>query len=140
MEYKSKLVQELISILTYLAKQELNKAINFVKTYDTSITNFINNDQLRQDNVVNSRIYELSRKHTSDLTTLNNNNNNISCNAIFPSMNKNITNFINTNKYQYYLYNTQVENSNIKYYQNVYSNYLIFRGDNVQHPQYLDIE
>ena len=69
-----------------------------------------------------------------------NNSNSISCNAIFPSMNKNITNFININNYRYYLYNTQVENSNIKYYQNVYSNYLIFRGDTVQRPQYLDIE
>ena len=65
--------------------------------------------------------------------------NSISCNAIFPPMNKNIRNFITSNT-KYNLYNSQIEDNNITYYKAVYSDILNFRGDSAVRPQYLDIE
>ena len=69
----------------------------------------------------------------------NGNINSISCNAIFPPMNKNIRNFIISNT-KYNLYNSQIEDNNITYYKAVYSGILNFRGDSAVRPQYLDIE
>ena len=69
----------------------------------------------------------------------NGNTNSISCNAIFPPMNRNIRNFITSNT-KYNLYNSQIEDNNITYYKAVYSGILNFRGDYAVRPQYLDIE
>ena len=69
----------------------------------------------------------------------NGNANSISCNAIFPPMNRNIRNFITSNT-KYNLYNSQIEDNNITYYDTVYHDILDFRGDSAVRPQYLDIE
>ena len=69
----------------------------------------------------------------------NGNANSISCNAIFPPMNRNIRNFITSNT-KYNLYNSQIEDNNITYYKTVYHDILDFRGDSAVRPQYLDIE
>ena len=69
----------------------------------------------------------------------NGNANSISCNAIFPPMNRNIRNFITSNT-KYNLYNSQIEDNNITYYKAVYHDILDFRGDSAVRPQYLDIE
>ena len=48
MNYNNKLITELISILdkrTAIAKSELNEALEYVKTYDVSITDYIKSDQ-----------------------------------------------------------------------------------------------
>lgn len=122
MEYKNKLVSDLISILdkrTYLAKQELNKVINFVKSYDTSITNYINDDQIRQDNSINNKFDNLSRKQLNDINTLTNNIDN-KIRSIKSELNKNIRDTesslelsITNNKQVTYDYiDEQIENTN----------------------------
>ena len=62
MNYNNKLITELISILdkrTAIAKSELNKALEYVKTYDVSITDYIKSDQQRQTDDYTGKINEL---------------------------------------------------------------------------------
>ena len=68
MNYNNKLITELISILdkrTAIAKSELNKALEYVKTYDVSITDYIKNDQQRQTDDYTGKINELT-ENTKD--------------------------------------------------------------------------
>ena len=68
MNYNNKLITELISILdkrTAIAKSELNKALEYVKTYDVSITDYIKSDQQRQTDDYTGKINELT-ENTND--------------------------------------------------------------------------
>lgn len=68
MDYNNKLITELISILdkrAAIAKSELNKALEYVKTYDVSITDYIKNDQQRQTDDYTGKINELT-ENTND--------------------------------------------------------------------------
>ena len=68
MDYNNKLITELISILdkrAAIAKSELNKALEYVKTYDVSITDYIKNDQQRQTDDYTGKINELT-ENTKD--------------------------------------------------------------------------
>ena len=68
MDYNNKLITELISILdkrTAIAKSELNKALEYVKTYDVSITDYIKSDQQRQTDDYTGKINELT-ENTND--------------------------------------------------------------------------
>ena len=68
MNYNNKLITELISILdkrTAIAKSELNKALEYVKTYDVSITDYIKSDQQRQTDDYTGKINELT-ENTKD--------------------------------------------------------------------------
>ena len=68
MNYNNKLITELISILdkrTAIAKSELNKALEYVKTYDVSITDYIKSDQQRQTDDYTGKINELA-ENTND--------------------------------------------------------------------------
>ena len=68
MDYNNKLITELISILdkrTAIAKSELNKALEYVKTYDVSITDYIKSDQQRQTDDYTGKINELA-ENTND--------------------------------------------------------------------------
>ena len=68
MNYNNKLITELISILdkrAAIAKSELNKALEYVKTYDVSITDYIKNDQQRQTDDYTGKINELT-ENTKD--------------------------------------------------------------------------
>ena len=68
MDYNNKLITELISILdkrAAIAKLELNKALEYVKTYDVSITDYIKNDQQRQTDDYTGKINELT-ENTKD--------------------------------------------------------------------------
>ena len=69
MDYNNKLITELISILdkrTAIAKSELNKALEYVKTYDVSITDYIKSDQQRQTDDYTGKINELTEKATQE--------------------------------------------------------------------------
>ena len=68
MNYNNKLITELISILdkrTAIAKSELNEALEYVKTYDVSITDYIKSDQQRQTDDYTGKINELT-ENTND--------------------------------------------------------------------------
>ena len=68
MNYNNKLITELISILdkrAAIAKSELNKALEYVKTYDVSITDYIKSDQQRQTDDYTGKINELT-ENTND--------------------------------------------------------------------------
>ena len=68
MDYNNKLITELISILdkrAAIAKSELNKALEYVKTYDVSITDYIKSDQQRQTDDYTGKINELT-ENTND--------------------------------------------------------------------------
>ena len=68
MDYNNKLINELISILdkrTAIAKSELDKALEYVKTYDVSITDYIKSDQQRQTDDYTGKINELT-ENTND--------------------------------------------------------------------------
>ena len=68
MDYNNKLITELISILdkrTAIAKSELNEALEYVKTYDVSITDYIKSDQQRQTDDYTGKINELT-ENTND--------------------------------------------------------------------------
>ena len=68
MDYNNKLITELISILdkrAAIAKSELNKALEYVKTYDVSITDYIKSDQQRQTDDYTGKINELT-ENTKD--------------------------------------------------------------------------
>ena len=68
MNYNNKLITELISILdkrTAIAKSELDKALEYVKTYDVSITDYIKSDQQRQTDDYTGKINELA-ENTND--------------------------------------------------------------------------
>ena len=68
MNYNNKLITELISILdkrTAIAKSELDKALEYVKTYDVSITDYIKSDQQRQTDDYTGKINELT-ENTND--------------------------------------------------------------------------
>ena len=68
MDYNNKLINELISILdkrAAIAKSELNKALEYVKTYDVSITDYIKSDQQRQTDDYTDKINELT-ENTND--------------------------------------------------------------------------
>ena len=68
MDYNNKLITELISILdkrTAIAKSELNKALEYVKTYDVSITDYIKSDQQIQTDDYTGKINELT-ENTKD--------------------------------------------------------------------------
>ena len=68
MNYNNKLITELISILdkrTAISKSELNKALEYVKTYDVSITDYIKSDQQRQTDDYTGKINELA-ENTND--------------------------------------------------------------------------
>ena len=68
MNYNNKLITELISILdkrTAIAKSELNKALEYVKTYDVSITDYIKSEQQRQTDDYTGKINELT-ENTND--------------------------------------------------------------------------
>ena len=68
MDYNNKLINELISILdkrAAIAKSELNKALEYVKTYDVSITDYIKSDQQRQTDDYTGKINELT-ENTND--------------------------------------------------------------------------
>lgn len=68
MDYNNKLITELISILdkrTAISKSELNKALEYVKTYDVSITDYIKSDQQRQTDDYTGKINELT-ENTND--------------------------------------------------------------------------
>ena len=68
MDYNNKLINELISILdkrTAIAKSELNKALEYVKIYDVSITDYIKSDQQIQTNDYTGKINELT-ENTKD--------------------------------------------------------------------------
>ena len=68
MDYNNKLINELISILdkrTAIAKSELDKALEYVKTYDVSITDYIKSEQQRQTDDYTGKINELT-ENTND--------------------------------------------------------------------------
>ena len=68
MNYNNKLITELISILdkrTAIVKSELNEALEYVKTYDVSITDYIKSDQQRQTDDYTGKINELT-ENTND--------------------------------------------------------------------------
>ena len=68
MDYNNKLINELISILdkrTAIAKLKLDKALEYVKTYDVSITDYIKSDQQRQTDDYTGKINELT-ENTND--------------------------------------------------------------------------
>ena len=68
MDYNNKLINELISILdkrTAIAKSELDKALEYVKTYDVSITDYIKSDQQIQTDDYTGKINELT-ENTKD--------------------------------------------------------------------------
>ena len=68
MDYNNKLITELISILdkrAAIAKSELNKALEYVKTYDVSITDYIKSEQQRQTDDYTGKINELT-ENTND--------------------------------------------------------------------------
>ena len=68
MNYNNKLITELISILdkrAAIAKSELNKALEYVKTYDVSITDYIKSDQQAQTDDYTGKINELA-ENTND--------------------------------------------------------------------------
>ena len=68
MDYNNKLITELISILdkrAAIAKSELNKALEYVKTYDVSITDYIKSEQQRQTDDYTGKINELA-ENTND--------------------------------------------------------------------------
>ena len=68
MDYNNKLITELISILdkrAAIAKSELNKALEYVKTYDVSITDYIKSDQQAQTDDYTGKINELT-ENTND--------------------------------------------------------------------------
>ena len=68
MNYNNKLITELISILdkrAAIAKSELDKALEYVKTYDVSITDYIKSDQQRQTDDYTGKINELT-ENTND--------------------------------------------------------------------------
>ena len=75
MDYNNKLITELISILdkrTAIAKSELNKALEYVKTYDVSITDYIKSDQQRQTDDYTGKINELTENTNNSFKLIRN--------------------------------------------------------------------
>ena len=75
MDYNNKLINELISILdkrTAIAKSELNKALEYVKTYDVSITDYIKSDQQAQTDDYTDKINELTENTNNSFKLIRN--------------------------------------------------------------------
>ena len=75
MDYNNKLITELISILdkrTAIAKSELNEALEYVKTYDVSITDYIKSDQQRQTDDYTGKINELTENTKDSFKSIRN--------------------------------------------------------------------
>ena len=75
MNYNNKLITELISILdkrTAIAKSELDKALEYVKTYDVSITDYIKSDQQRQTDDYTGKINELTENTKDSFKSIRN--------------------------------------------------------------------
>lgn len=75
MDYNNKLITELISILdkrNAIAKSELNKALEYVKTYDVSITDYIKSDQQRQTDDYTGKINELTENTNNSFKLIGN--------------------------------------------------------------------
>ena len=75
MDYNNKLINELISILdkrTAIAKSELDKALEYVKTYDVSITDYIKSDQQAQTDDYIGKINELTENTNNSFKLIRN--------------------------------------------------------------------